>query len=123
MDSTRFDNGRRGDYSNVFNNYEVNGRYFLTPALALGAAYTYTTGKISDFGLTSSTLKWHQFGLQADYALSKRTDFHIETVAQIGSGGNDNFTPLAAIANSNGAFGPPSSSRQVLVNTGIRHRF
>jgi GBP family porin len=120
---TRFDNGRNGDYSSVFNNYEINGRYFLTPALALGAAYTYTTGKISDFGDTSSKLKWHQFGLQADYALSKRTDFHIETVAQIGSGGNDTFTPFAAIANSNGAFGPSSSSRQVLVNTGIRHRF
>jgi general bacterial porin, GBP family len=121
---TRLDDGRRGAYSNVFNNYEVNGRYSLTPALALGAAYTYTTAKLTDrVGASSDTVKYHQIGLQADYALSKRTDVHVETVAQIGSGGGDTIYPQAAIANSNGAFGPSSSSRQVLVNTGIRHRF
>jgi general bacterial porin, GBP family len=121
---TRLDDGRRGSYSNVFNNYELNGRYNLTPALALGAAYTYTTAKLTDrIGQSSDTVKYHQFGLQADYALSKRTDFHIESVVQIGSGGGDTIYPQAAIANSNGAFGPSSSSRQVLVNTGLRHRF
>jgi general bacterial porin, GBP family len=120
---TRMDNGRRGDYSNVFNNYEVNGRYFLTPALALGVAYTYTAAKFTDaIGNSRDSLKFHQFGLQADYALSKRTDFHIESVVQIGSGGPAGYYPAAEIS-SNGTFGPSSSSRQVLVNTGIRHRF
>ncbi|KXV03880.1 porin [Caballeronia megalochromosomata] len=107
-----------------FNNFEVNGRYALTPALALGAAYTYSFGKASDeFGAQSESVHFHQFGLQADYALSKRTDFHIEAVAQIAGGGADGFYPVASIANNNGAFGPSSSSRQVLLNTGIRHRF
>ncbi len=30
-----------GNYAR-FNNYEVNGRYALTPALSLAGAYTYT---------------------------------------------------------------------------------
>jgi general bacterial porin, GBP family len=118
---SRLDNSDAQGYSIVFNNYEVNARYLVTPALALGAAYTYSQGKFN--GVSSDKIKLHQFGLQADYALSKRTDFHIETVAQIGSASGDADAPRAFIANSNGNFGPSSSSRQVLVNTGIRHRF
>jgi general bacterial porin, GBP family len=120
---SRLDNSDLEGYSNVFNNYEVNGRYLVSPALSLGAAYTYSTGKMNFAGTSSDTVHYHQFGLQADYALSKRTDFHVEAVAQIAGGGADGFYPTAAIANSNGAFGASSSSRQVLVNTGIRHRF
>ncbi|KND60523.1 Outer membrane protein (porin) [Candidatus Burkholderia verschuerenii] len=120
---SRLNNSDFQGYSNVFNNFEVNGRYLVTPALALGAAYTYSTNKVNAFGQSSDTVHFHQFGLQADYALSKRTDFHVEAVAQIAGGGADGYYPQAAIANNNGAFGPSSSSRQVLVNTGIRHRF
>ncbi|SAK43594.1 outer membrane protein, (porin) [Caballeronia fortuita] len=120
---TRVDNSYVDNASLVYNNYELNGHYAVTPALSLGAAYTYTTGKINNFGVQSEKAKFHQFGLQADYALSKRTDFHVEAVAQIGSSSGDAPAPYAAIANNNGAFGMSSSSRQVLVNTGIRHRF
>ncbi len=101
----------------------INGRYALTPALAIGTAYAYSTGKFSSFGYTSDSVKYHQFGLQADYALSKRTDFHVETVGQIGSASGDVPAPAAFVTTNNGAFGPSSSSRQVLVNTGIRHCF
>ncbi|WP_277189472.1 porin [Caballeronia sp. BR00000012568055] len=120
---SRLDNSDFQGFSSVFNNFEVNARYLVTPALALGAAYTYSQQKYNAFGESSEKSKFHQFGLQADYALSKRTDFHIEAVAQIGSASGDAPAATAAIANSNGAFGPSSSSRQVLVNTGIRHRF
>jgi predicted porin len=116
-------NNNAFDAANVVNNYEVNARYLVTPALALGAAYTYSQEKVTVGGASSDKFKFHQFGLQADYALSKRTDFHIEAVGQIGSASGDTAAPSASIANSNGAFGPSSSSRQVLVNTGIRHRF
>jgi general bacterial porin, GBP family len=109
--------------ANVVNNFELNGRYLVTPALALGAAYTFSQEKVTIGGASSDKYRFHQFGLQADYALSKRTDFHIEAVAQIGSASGDAPAATAAIANNNGAFGPSSSSRQVLVNTGIRHRF
>ncbi len=114
---------RSSQVSNVVNNFELNARYMLTPALAIGAAYTYSQEKLTARGDSTDKFKIHQFGVQADYALSKRTDFHIETVAQIGSASGDSAPLPASIANSNGAFGPSSSSRQVLVNTGIRHRF
>jgi general bacterial porin, GBP family len=120
---TRLNNSDFAGYSTVFNNYELNARYAVTPALALGAAYTYTQGRVTALGEQTEKQRFHQFGLQADYALSKRTDFHIETVAQIGSSSGNAPAPFAAIANSNDAFGPSSSSRQILVNTGIRHRF
>jgi general bacterial porin, GBP family len=120
---SRLDNSDFQGYSTVFNNFEVNARYLVTPALALGAAYTYSRGKVNALGESSEKANFHQFGLQADYALSKRTDFHIEAVAQIGSSSGDAGAPLAAIANNNNAFGPSSSNRQVLLNTGIRHRF
>jgi general bacterial porin, GBP family len=120
---SRLDNSDFVGYSTVFNNFEVNARYAVTPALALGAAYTYTQARANFAGESSEKVRFHQFGLQADYALSKRTDFHIETVAQIGSSSGNAAAPVASIANDNGAFGPSSSSRQVLVNTGIRHRF
>jgi general bacterial porin, GBP family len=120
---SRVDNSYVDNVSVVYNNYELNGRYALTPALSLGAAYTYSTAKANLLGFQTEKAKFHQFGLQADYALSKRTDFHVEAVAQIGSSSGDAPAPYAAIANSNDKFGPSSSSRQVLVNTGIRHRF
>src|SRR5579864_8998549 len=54
-------------------NFEVNGRYALTPALGLAASYTYTDGKVSGSN-GSGDPKWHTVSLQADYSLSKRTD-------------------------------------------------
>jgi predicted porin len=116
---TREDNNSIESYSSIVNNYEVNGRYALTPALSLGAAYTFTNAKTNFFGNTDRA-RYHQFGLQTDYALSKRTDIYAEGVVQIASG-SDGYTPFAGI---NGAPGGASSSnRQVLVTTGIRHRF
>jgi general bacterial porin, GBP family len=105
-----------GDSGLRFNNYELNARYSVTPALALGGAYTYTDLKGYAPGERNSDhVKYHQFGLQADYSLSKRTDFYAEGVVQLtGSDGR--------IANIYGA-APSSSGNQVVVSTGIRHRF
>jgi len=97
----------------INNNYEVNGRYAITPALSLGAAYTYSHYRLNVSG-ESGQEHVHQFGLQTDYALSKRTDVYAEGVVQLTGGGVQ-----AAI---NGV-GLSSSSRQVVVSTGIRHRF
>jgi len=63
-------------------NYEVNAKYNLTPVLGLGAAYTYTNAK-----LNSSGTHWNQFGVQADYFLSKRTDVYAQMVYQRGTEG------------------------------------
>jgi general bacterial porin, GBP family len=110
-----------GDSTARFNNYELNGRYSLTPALALGAAYTYTDVKGYTAGPNNNDhMKFHQFGLQTDYALSKRTDIYAEGVVQLAKQG------AVAVINgtgSNGAGAPAAHGNQVVVSTGIRHRF
>ncbi|SAK42156.1 porin [Caballeronia catudaia] len=114
---SRLDNTYFANNSTYVNNFEVNGRYMLTPALSLGAAYTYSQGKSEVAGDSADTFRYHQLGLQADYSLSKRTDVYVESVAQLGSGG------AAAWISNNGTFGPSTSSRQVVFSTGLRHRF
>jgi general bacterial porin, GBP family len=105
-----------GDSSARFNNYEVNARYNVTPALALGGAYTYTDLKLSVPGdRNSDHTKYHQFGVQADYSLSKRTDIYAEGVVQLVKDGG---APIIY-----GTSAPSASSNQVVVSTGIRHRF
>jgi len=95
-------------------NYEVNGKYNLTPALGLGIAYTYTNARVSDINA-----HWNQVGLQADYALSKRTDVYAQAVYQRASGAN------AGIYNGDmtGATSSSSSINQTAATVGLRHRF
>ena len=105
-----------GDSTARFNNYEVNARYALTPALALGAAYTYTDVKGYTAGPDNNDhMKFHQFGLQTDYALSKRTDIYAEGIVQLGKQG--------AEAQVYGTNAVSAHGNQVVVSTGIRHRF
>jgi general bacterial porin, GBP family len=115
-------NGLNDALSIRFNNIEANVHYNVTPALGLGAMYTYTNANGSLLANEGGgrTAHWNQFGLQADYALSKRTDVYLEGVGvwgagqaavgitQVGFQGNDNFS---------------SSKNQGVVTTGIRHRF
>ena len=105
-----------GDSTARFNNYEVNARYALTPALALGAAYTYTDVKGYTTGSNNNDhMKFHQFGLQTDYSLSKRTDIYAEGIVQLGKQGAE---AQVYGTNANSVHG-----NQVVVTTGIRHRF
>ena len=106
-----------GDGSIRFNNYEVNARYNLTPALAVGAAYTYTQAVESTLNAANTSSHWNQFGLQADYALSRRTDIYAEGV--MSAGGNGALIPTQVF----GTNAPSSSRNQVVVTTGLRHRF
>ncbi|CAD6531423.1 Outer membrane porin protein [Paraburkholderia hiiakae] len=103
----------------TFNNFEVNGRYALTPQLSLGGAYTYTDGSVSRVEGNASP-HWNQFMLQADYALSRRTDVYLEGVYQRVSGaqgipvlGNASIYNLAA----------SSSNTQAVVAAGMRLKF
>lgn len=101
------------------NNYEVNGRYALTPVLSLTAAYTYTDGHLSGtYG--SGDPKWHQVSLLSDYMLSKRTDIYLEGVYQHAAGDlGDGGSNVAAI----NTLSPSSTANQVAVTVGMRHRF
>ncbi|SAL19457.1 porin [Caballeronia cordobensis] len=89
----------------ALNNYEINGIYKLTPAIVLAGMYVYTNG---------GGAHWHEGGLQVDYLLSKRTDVYVESIYQRASSG------APAVINTND---PSSGRNQLMLSTGIRHRF
>ncbi|WP_061127676.1 porin [Caballeronia catudaia] len=89
----------------ALNNYEINGIYKLTPAIMLAGMYVYTNG---------GGAHWHEGGLQVDYLLSKRTDVYLESIYQRASSG------APAVINTND---PSSGRNQLMLTTGIRHRF
>ncbi len=115
---SRFQFATGGAPTITANNYELNAHYALTPALALGAAYTYTSTKnyfaVANSG--SNKAHYHQVGLQADYSLSKRTDVYAEGVVQLAS---KNTTEVQVYGSGDAAV----HGNQVVVTTGIRHRF
>jgi predicted porin len=111
----RVDNVTGSSASAHTNNYEVNAKYNLTPALGLGAAYTYTNGAIAD-----DRFHVNQFGLQADYSLSKRTDVYVQGVYQIVSSADN---ALNAVIDNGNVSGESSSRRQGTASVGLRHRF
>jgi general bacterial porin, GBP family len=113
--------GVADDFSGRFNNIEANVRYDLTPALGIGAMYTYTNLNGTQLnGGPGGSAHWNQFGLQADYSLSKRTDVYIEGVGLWGNG-----QPAVGMTEvgSTSSGGISSSKNQGIVTTGIRHRF
>jgi predicted porin len=103
------------------NNYEVNGKYNLTPAMALGVAYTFTDSRGYGTNGDGSEMKtrYHQIGLQADYSLSRRTDVYAQAVYQhaMGDGG------VASIYSGDNSVAPSSSKNQTAATVGLRHRF
>jgi general bacterial porin, GBP family len=112
-----------------FDNFEINGRYFVRPDFSLGAAYTYTMASYSGgtsgpVGGTQAATKgatphWNQVTLVADYLLSPRTDIYLSGVYQRVSGGNGIQAFNAGVYNMTQASGPT----QVVAAVGMRHRF
>lgn len=96
-----------------FNNYEVNARYSLTPALSVAGSWTYTAGF-----LDGRHPGWNQFNLQTDYALSKRTDIYLQGEYQ-----HVSTDGLGIGAYVNGLGGASSTNKQIAVTAGLRHRF
>ncbi|CAG9222069.1 MULTISPECIES: porin [Paraburkholderia] len=96
-----------------FTNYEVNGRYNVTPVLALIGAYTFT-----DARLAGVSPKYNQVSLRTDYSLSKRTDVYLEGVYQhVGGTGNSGITAdITGLSAS-------STNSQVAATIGLRTRF
>ncbi|KVE96372.1 hypothetical protein WJ01_11095 [Burkholderia vietnamiensis] len=103
----------------TFSNYELNARYFVQPTFSLGGSYTLTQGRFDDAG-RSIAPTWSQFMLQADYALSHRTDLYLEGVYQRVTGADG----VAVLGNA-GIFNLAASGndRQAVVAAGIRHKF
>ncbi|VVE21275.1 porin [Pandoraea communis] len=101
-----------------FDNVELNGKYMLTPALQLGASYTYTWSTINGtIGSKNGTSpKYHQVNLGVDYFLSKRTDTYLVGLWQHA---NDDAPGGASLS----GLGFSQSSNQFAVTAGIRHKF
>ncbi|MGN6082339.1 porin [Trinickia sp.] len=103
-----------------YQNFEVNGKYQLTPALYIGAQYVYT---VENYETTLGGVKpkIHTFGLMVDYNLSKRTDVYIQGAFQkvagdsTGSSLDHAFIP--------GTDDGSSTSKQAVARVGIRHKF
>ncbi|WP_321806967.1 porin [Burkholderia sp. BCC1993] len=106
-----------------FNNYELNVKYQITPAFFVGGMYTYTEMTYS--GSTGGTAKpkYHQFGLMADYNLSKRTDLYVQAAyVQVADADAVAGSGLEVASNPDTA-GPSSTNRQVMARVAIRHKF
>jgi general bacterial porin, GBP family len=99
-----------------FDNYEVNGKYFLTPVCTLGLAYTYTNASVHGTTTYGASPKWNAVDFQAVYFLSRRTDVYFEALYQHATGKNY----VAFINNSGGASSTPN---QVVDMIGMRTRF
>jgi GBP family porin len=108
-----------------FDNFEVNGRYFVRPDISLGAAYTYTMASYSggnngagtSYG--AATPHWNQVTVQADYLLSKSTDIYATAAYVKVAGGNGIQAFNAGIYNMTQS----SGDEQVVAGVGIRHKF
>jgi general bacterial porin, GBP family len=101
-----------------FDNFEIDGRYFLTTAFSLGLSYTYTMAQLTR-AAGNVTPHWNDFVAQADYRLSRLTDIYLEGAYQR-VGGNDG---IAAFNPGISSLTPSSSDAQMVVGLGVRHRF
>ncbi|MFM0290391.1 porin [Paraburkholderia megapolitana] len=103
-----------------FQNFEVNGKYQVTPTFFVGAQYVYT---LVNYEASTGNLKpkFHTLGLMADYNLSKRTDFYVQSAYQ--KVGGDKTGTVLDNAYIPGAGGVSSAANQFAVRAGIRHKF
>jgi predicted porin len=103
-----------------YQNFEVNGKFQISPMLFVGAQYVYTM-ETYDASTGGVKPKIHSFGLMADYNLSKRTDVYIQGEYQQVTG--DATYSILDDAFNVGTQSPSSTSRQVVVRAAIRHKF
>ncbi|RZF27558.1 porin [Paraburkholderia sp. UYCP14C] len=103
-----------------YQNFEINGKYQLTPAFFVGAQYVYT---IMNYDASSGgvTPKIHSAGLMADYNLSTRTDVYVQGEYQRVTGpSTQSILDNAFIP---GTQAPSSTGTQVAVRVALRHKF
>jgi predicted porin len=111
-----------GNYTNVLFNYadstglrlqnfEGSAYKYLTPTVELGLSYVYTLG---DYSIGRST-HYQQIDLATHYFLSRRPELYLIGIYQRASGPDT----YAQIYTAN----PSSGKSQLLIETGIMHKF
>jgi predicted porin len=103
-----------------FDNFQINGQYSFTPALWLGASYTYTMGKL-DTTAGDYSPRWHTAQLTLDYDLSARTSLYLQGAYQHVESANTGtqFDDAQIIA----AAGPSSTVNQFVYRIAMTHKF
>jgi general bacterial porin, GBP family len=101
-----------------FDNFDINGQYFVRPDLSLNLGYTYTTGAFAA-STGAATPHWNQVTAMVDYNLSRRTDVYLIGSYQRVSGGNGNPVFNASVY----TYGTSSNNAQVVAGAGLRHKF
>jgi general bacterial porin, GBP family len=96
----------------TLNNFQVSANYNIRQDFVVGAGYVFTRGKYDD---PNTTPMWHELNVVADYYLSKSTDISIMSYAQLAAGDAQHATVLG--------FGTASGKRQLVITTGIKHKF
>lgn len=100
-----------------FDNFELNGQYFFTPAFWTAASYTFTHAGLH--GASYQSAAWHQVALMFDYDLSKRTSLYIQGAYQ-----HANRVAAQTLgANVEGLEGDSNSQNQALVRIAMTHHF
>jgi predicted porin len=102
-----------------FDNVEINGVYFLNPALFLAGAYTFTHGKLNE-AVGSSSPNWHQVSLMLNYSLSKRTSVYVQGAWQHTNGKTGTDLDSAHII---GSADLSSSGNQMVYRVALMHTF
>jgi predicted porin len=113
--NTKFNDANGTSATVKFENYETFGRYTITPAWSVGAAYTYTHG---DVGYNQSVPVYHQASLTSTYSLTKRTALYAMATYQRAAAGAtqaDIFDGVTGSASSN--------NHQIAGRVGIYHKF
>jgi predicted porin len=102
-----------------FDNIEINGTYFFTPAFSLIGAYTFTHGRFEST-TGSDSPNWHQVALMLNYSLSKRTSVYVQGAWQHTNGNTGTELDGAHIVGSSGV---SSSGNQVVTRIAMSHKF
>ncbi|CAD6560272.1 hypothetical protein LMG28727_07083 [Paraburkholderia kirstenboschensis] len=99
-----------------FDNYELNLKYALTPALSVGVMDTYTDAHLNGVAKVGADPKWNHVNAITRYSLSKRTEVYAEAMYQHAIGSNNH----AVMYNAGGA---SATSNQVMGAVGMLTRF
>lgn len=109
---TRLDNSALAKGNAAYQNYEINGTYFLTPRLQIGASYIFTGGRWS---AGNAKPHFNQINFGASYAFSKGVSIYWRNAYQI-AGGSATVAQINLLPAS-------STNRQYLTNVGLKYSF
>lgn len=103
-----------------FDNFEINGQYFITPALSLTGEYTFTHSTMRGSEGQSSPA-WQQVAMMLNYNLSQRTSVYVQAAYQRAQNGRTG----SAFDFANIVYAPDVSSsvNQTMARIGMMHTF